>query len=137
VADVTASLPLGVNHHELAWALAKTLTPVLSSAEHSTIYIALGAGDTRTAITELTRVAARKHVTLTPDAVATLEIWRTSYSVCGGVMGPAQATAAPSPALESEMARGALTVKRNYRNPQRQQQIPPEPNVDAASCPLH
>lgn len=59
----------------LAWELAATAGPYLSTIAADRIYIALGVGDTFAAIDALLTVIAGKHVPLSDDLVATTASW--------------------------------------------------------------
>ncbi|MBI2698971.1 hypothetical protein A9W98_13890 [Mycobacterium gordonae] len=60
---------------ELAWALAAAADDRLEGATRFDVYVALGAGDTATAIRDLTRLVAREHVELDAEVVAAVKAW--------------------------------------------------------------
>jgi recombinational DNA repair protein (RecF pathway) len=63
------------NHAQLAWSLPETCSHCLNEIEKCAVYVALGSGDTRTAISKLVKAAARQQLTLSTDVAAALRAW--------------------------------------------------------------
>jgi hypothetical protein len=68
-----------MNYAQLAWSLAEACNHCLDPAERCNIYVVLGSGDTRTAISRLVMAAARQPVTLSPEVAAALREWWTAH----------------------------------------------------------
>lgn len=73
-----------MDYTQLAWSLAEACRHSLSETEKCVVYVALGAGDTRTAINELVRAAAWEHIALSPEVAVALRSWWAAYDdACG------------------------------------------------------
>lgn len=64
-----------VHPEELAWSLVHVVRHRLESGERVDIYVALGAGDTDTAIARLIRVVARENLSLPANVVTSVLSW--------------------------------------------------------------
>jgi len=64
-----------MSYAQLAWSLAETCSHCLNESEKCGVYVALGSGDTRTAISKLVKAAARQQLTLSTDVTAALRAW--------------------------------------------------------------
>jgi hypothetical protein len=65
---------------DLAWALAEAVKPYLSAAEHHHVFMAIGAGETYSAIRGLFRSVAIKRIALRPDLVQRCTTWIHAYA---------------------------------------------------------
>ena len=65
--------------HALAWSLAAVAHPYLSRPDADRIYIAIGIGETYTAIDALLTAIARDRIPLGDDLVATVATWLDCY----------------------------------------------------------
>lgn len=64
---------------ELAWALTEAADHCLDESKRFDVYLALGAGDTYTAIRDLTRILVREQVQLAAEVVAALRAWWAAH----------------------------------------------------------
>jgi hypothetical protein len=64
---------------KLAWALAHAAAPHLNAAERNDIYVAIGVGETFSAISSLTATVVRKRLTLPADLVIRFSTWLDAY----------------------------------------------------------
>jgi hypothetical protein len=64
----------------LAWALADAADAHLDTGERHDVYIALGAGETLSAICVLTAVIARRRLALPADLVSEFTNWLDTYA---------------------------------------------------------
>lgn len=60
---------------DLAWLLAVAAGDRLEESKRFDVYVALGAGDTSTAIRELVQVAAREQVELDAEVISAVNAW--------------------------------------------------------------
>jgi hypothetical protein len=74
-----------MNYAQLAWSLAESCSHSLNESEKCAVYVALGSGDTRTAISKLVKAAARQHVTLSTETAAALRAWWVAHDDARGV----------------------------------------------------
>ena len=75
----TAAGVATLHHVELAWRLAMVTNAHLSARERNEIYVAVGAGDTYTAIRKSTAIAARKHVEVPAAIKEAVERWWAAH----------------------------------------------------------
>ena len=68
-----------MHHVELAWALTEAADHCLDESKRFDVYLALGAGDTYTAIGDLTRILVREQVQLAAEVVAALGAWWAAH----------------------------------------------------------
>lgn len=68
-----------MSYVQLAWSLAETCSQCLSESEKCAVYVALGGGDTHTAISKLVKAAARENISLSVDAAAALQVWWAAH----------------------------------------------------------
>jgi hypothetical protein len=68
-----------MHHVELAWALTEAADHCLDESKRFDVYLALGAGDTYTAIRDLTRILVREQVQLAAEVVAALGAWWAAH----------------------------------------------------------
>jgi hypothetical protein len=68
-----------MDYSQLAWSLAEACNHCLEPAQRCAIYVALGSGDTRTAISRLVRAAARQPITLAPEVALELRAWWVAH----------------------------------------------------------
>jgi hypothetical protein len=68
-----------MNYAQLAWSLAEACNHCLNPAERCKIYVALGSGDTRTAISRLVMAAAQQPITLSPEVALALRAWWAAH----------------------------------------------------------
>jgi hypothetical protein len=69
-----------LQEQELAWALADIADPQCRCAERHNIYVAIGVGDTFSAIRALVMVIVREGLALPVDLVAALPSWLDAHS---------------------------------------------------------
>jgi hypothetical protein len=74
-----------VEEPKLAWALAEITHPYFYVAERNDIYVAIGAGDTFSAICSLITVIVRERLPLLADVVAMLPSWINGYAADAAV----------------------------------------------------
>jgi hypothetical protein len=74
-----------MSYAQLAWSLAETCSHCLNESEKCAVYVALGSGDTRTAISKLVKAAARQHVTLSTETAVALRAWWVAHDDARGV----------------------------------------------------
>ncbi len=70
---------LAPNDDALAWELAAAARPYLTGADSDRIYIAIGIGETFTAIERLISASARYRIPLSGGLLATLATWLDCY----------------------------------------------------------
>jgi hypothetical protein len=69
-----------MQEQNLAWALAESADPCFRLAERNYIYVAIGAGDTFSAICALVAVIAREGLPLPLELVPALTSWLNAHS---------------------------------------------------------
>jgi len=69
-----------VHEADLAWGLALAAKPCLDAVERNDIFVAIGAGDTFTAIGKLLKSVAIKRIPLGPDLVRRCMLWLLAYA---------------------------------------------------------
>jgi hypothetical protein len=111
-----------MNYTQLAWSLAEACNHCLDQSERCAIYVALGSGDTRTAISRLVSAAARQPVRLSPDVAVALRAWwvahdgsRVTASLSGVLIDLLTMRSAPSPSRIIPR----IATERNYLQPSR------------------
>jgi hypothetical protein len=111
-----------MNYAQLAWSLAEACNHCLDPSERCTIYVALGSGDTRTAISRLVRAAARQPVRLSPEVTVALRAWwvahdgsRVTASLSGVLIDLLTMRSAPSPSRIIPR----IATERKYMQPDR------------------
>jgi hypothetical protein len=68
-----------VQETDLAWALADAARPYLCAVERNYVYVAIGAGETFTAIRQLFKSVAVKRIPLRADLVQRCTMWLDAY----------------------------------------------------------
>jgi hypothetical protein len=106
-----------MSYTQLAWSLAETCSHCLNESEKCAIYVALGSGDTRTAIGNLVKAAARQHVTLSKETAAALRAWWVAHHDPRGASNLtaaliAQLTTRPAPGPSPVAPR--IRIERRY-----------------------
>lgn len=70
-----------VDEASLAWALIDVVTPQLNVLERNLAFVAVGAGDTFTAIRQILKLIAVKHIPLRSHLVQLCTIWLDAYTM--------------------------------------------------------
>jgi hypothetical protein len=111
-----------MNYEQLAWSLAEACNHCLDPAERCNIYVALGSGDTRTAISRLVMAAARQPTTLSPEVAVALRAWwaahdgsRATSNLSGVLIDLLTLRSAPS----TPQATPSIGTQREYLPPSR------------------
>ncbi len=68
-----------MNEAELAWALARAANPYLTATERNDVYVALGGGETFSAIGRLIAAVVRARQALPQDLLMTFGRWLDAY----------------------------------------------------------
>jgi hypothetical protein len=68
-----------VHDANLAWAVAEAAKPHLSDTERNAVFVAIGAGETFTAIRQLFRLVGIKRIPLGPELLRQCRTWLQAY----------------------------------------------------------
>jgi hypothetical protein len=103
---------------DLAWTLAASAKDHLDTAERNLIYVALGSGDTYSAIRRLISVAVRERVPLPQNLIDALQDWNSAHhdrdTKLSAVIRSIPIQSEPR-AVNSPKKAEYLTVIRDYR----------------------
>ena len=103
---------------ELAWKLADSVHEYLLTLERHRVYVALGSGDTDTAIIDLISVAARERIMLPRMVIAGLQLWHTAHDDLDAHLGRVILSIPIAPEQQSPTADKKITylpTTRGYR----------------------
>jgi hypothetical protein len=70
---------MALHEANVAWALADAVKPYLCAAERNDVYVAIGAGETFTAIRQLLKSVAMNRIPLRPDLLHRCTTWLDTY----------------------------------------------------------
>lgn len=116
---------------DLAWSLAAAAGDRLQGPARVDVYVALGAGDTATAIRDLTRLVAREQVEVNAEVVAAVKAWwaASNYGITAHVVKLKTRVELPAPLCEPPPPpppvaapppkTAALSTTRKYLRPHR------------------